>query len=286
MICTSISNTPASLARDLVLACEMAELRLDLCSWTTDEAAALCSLPLPLIATCRQAAAGKERTREMLLSAIRCGASYVDLEHDMDPELVNCITDEALVRGCRIIRSYHDFSGTPSLQTLEDTALELSTPGGYVKIVTTAACPDDASVVLALYSSRRLAGLRGRLIAFAMGACGQESRLEAIRLGSPWTYACAGEATVPGQMTAGQTADRLYGSRQPQVPHTDSIPRMRMPVSKSNIQRHIIASALAGCRYVPDSRDLCDDSRAAMKAAETIIEATRQYNEQQDTKKR
>ncbi len=67
--------------------------------------------------------------------------------------------------------------------------------GEVVKIVTTATSEADNTTVHALYKD----AAPGSLIAFCMGDAGRTSRLDALRCGAPFTYACLSEEpAVPG----------------------------------------------------------------------------------------
>ena len=142
--------------------------------------------------------------------------------------------------GTMLIRSFHDFEGTPPEATLLSLLDKGRRFGGeVVKIVTTATCKADADRVMALYRE----AVPGTLVAFCMGPEGRESRLEALKQGAPFTYACltAEEATAPGQWTAAEMDEAVYGGFR--FIGTDET--LEMPASKSFAQRAIVAAALA-----------------------------------------
>lgn len=271
MICISIQKTPfeETLALLESPAVEMAELRLDLSDYTVREVERLCSLPVPVIATCRYAVAGAEKTEEQLSAAICAGAAFTDIELEMPKALSVRLCEQARGHGCRVIRSWHDFKGTPGIETLEAKVRECLAGGAdIVKVVTTALSQEDSAKVLSLYSDEVSAGLEGRLVAFAMGEAGRQSRVASLGLGAPFTYACMdGRPTAPGQPEARDIYMQIYGRVSP-LRLIDG--KIEIPQSKSAVQRRIIAAALAGEDYEIDENDLNDDVRAAMSVSSLI----------------
>lgn len=271
MICISIQKTPfeETLALLESPAVEMAELRLDLSDYTVREVERLCSLPVPVIATCRYVVAGSEKTEEQLSAAICAGAAFTDIELEMPKALSVRLCEQARGHGCRVIRSWHDFKGTPGIETLEAKVREcLAGDADIVKVVTMALSPEDSAKVLSLYSDEVSAGLEGRLVAFAMGEAGRQSRVASLGLGAPFTYACTdGRPTAPGQPEARDIYMQIYGRVSP-LRLIDG--KIEIPQSKSAVQRRIIAAALAGEDYEIDENDLNDDVRAAMSVSSLI----------------
>ena len=249
---------------------EMAELRLDLSDYGTEEVTRLCSMPVPVIATCRCGISGEAKADRQLSAAIQAGAAFVDIELGMTARLAGKLIAEAEGAGCRIIRSYHDFDGTPELETLVSKVREcLEGHADIVKIVTTAIHDDDPAKVLSLYSAPECKGLEGRLVAFAMGEKGKNSRMDSLAAGAPFIYASTGGCpTAPGQPDVSEACHEIYGNDLPLRLMDGTI---RIPRSKSTLQREIMASALAGECYKVDSEDICDDVEAALGAASIII---------------
>ena len=286
MICTSIQGKTLEEILEILESgeVEMAEIRLDLCDLDEEEIEELFTQSdVPLIATCRIASlaqrvaaegdllddAGKvlseqglyasqprkgrnpaeELAENQLLKAIEAGAKYVDLEVEAPPMMGRKIRQACQEYGTMLIRSFHDFEGTPPEATLLSLLDKGRRFGGeVVKIVTTANCKADADRVLALYRE----AVPGTLVAFCMGPEGRESRLEALKQGAPFTYACltAEEATAPGQWTAAEMDEAVYGNFR--FIGTDET--LEMPASKSFAQRAIIAARpghLAPLRLFP-----------------------------------
>ena len=302
MICTSIQGKNLDEILEVLEsgAVEMAEIRLDLCDLDEEEIEVLFTQSdVPLVATCRIATlaqrvaaegdllddAGKvlseqglypslqrkgrnpaeELAENQLLKAIEAGAKYVDLEVEAPPMMGRKIRQACQEYGTMLIRSFHDFAGTPPEATLLSLLEKGRRFGGeVVKIVTTATCKADADRVMALYREAE----PGTLVAFCMGSEGRESRLEAIRQGAPFTYACLTpeEATAPGQWTAAEMDDAVYGDFR--FIGTDE--KLEMPASKSFAQRAIIAAALAQGTSHLSGYSPCGDNESALAAARKL----------------
>ena len=302
MICTSIQGKTLEEILEILESgeVEMAEIRLDLCDLDEEEIEELFTQSdVPLIATCRIASlaqrvaaegdllddAGKvlseqglyalqprkgrnpaeELAENQLLKAIEAGAKYVDLEVEAPPMMGRKIRQACQEYGTMLIRSFHDFEGTPPEATLLSLLEKGRRFGGeVVKIVTTATCKADADRVMALYREAE----PGTLVAFCMGPEGRESRLEALRQGAPFTYACltAEEATAPGQWTAAEMDEAVYGNFR--FIGTDET--LEMPASKSFAQRAIIAAALAQGTSHLTGYSPCGDNESALAAARKL----------------
>ena len=302
MICTSIQGK--TLEEILAILedgeVEMAEIRLDLCDLDEEEIGQLFTdSDVPLIATCRIEEAAKrvagevnrlndagkvlseqglymseprkgrnpaeEFAENQLLKAIEAGAKYVDLEMEAPPMMGRKIRQACQEYGTMLIRSFHDFAGTPPEATLLSTLDKGRRFGGeVVKIVTTATCKADVDCVMALYREAE----PGTLVAFCMGPEGRESRLEALRQGAPFTYACLTpeEATAPGQWTVEEMNEAVYGDFR-FIGVEDAL---EMPASKSFAQRAIIAAALAQGTSHLSGYAPCGDNESALAAARKL----------------
>ena len=284
MICTSLQNKSFEEIFALLEGgtLEMAEIRLDRCPLDDEEVATLFSFSdVPLIATCRisDVAAGSldglprsRRDAEALCEArlrlaIEAGAKYVDLEIEASAPVGKRLRRACQQFGTVMIRSYHDFSGTPPAETLRSTYDKCRMFGaGLVKIVTTAQNPSDAIRLLELYGYA--AG--EPLVAFAMGDEGHDSRLSCLRLGAPFTYAAlsADELTAPGQWTLQDISMALYGPDGSGKRFDGK--GLVMPSSKSFAQRAIVAAALAEGTSRLEGYSPCDDSEAAIAAVREL----------------
>ncbi len=263
MICTSIQNKELSQIQELLEHLEMAEIRLDRCPLEDDDIDVLFSdSDVPLIATCRLSE--EPQAPELLERAIIAGAKYVDLEMEAPAAVGRRIRQACREYGTVLIRSYHNFENTPPLPVLQSILERAGSFGGeVVKIVTTATSKADNKVIAALYKD----AAPGTLVAFCMGPDGRESRLNALKLGAPFTYACVSEedATAPGQWTTSEMADKLYGGFR-----FVKAGGLKMPSSKSFAQRAIIAAALAEGTSHLEGYSQCGDNESAIGAARAL----------------
>ena len=314
MICVTLQNRSAEEILDLLEnaspAIQMAEIRLDRCPLTEDEIETVfSSSDTPLIATCRVAGDGNgtwEEAEAKLQAGIEAGAAFIDLELEAPKEMGKRLRRACSEYGTRMIRSAHFFDGTPSLEDLRETADRCRKFGGeIIKIAVSAVSEADVTRVLSLYNEYE----EGRLVAFAMGEAGRSSRLECLRLGSPFTYAAltSEEAAAPGQWPYSEMTETLYagGILPSEGDHRRAFSRigreaqrdggcpsdgavLQMPSSKSFAQRAIIAAALADCHSERspepvegrseeshlDGYTPCQDSENARNVAEVIKNET------------
>ena len=263
MICTSIQNKELADIQALLQHLEMAEIRLDRCALEDEDIDTLFSeSDVPLIATCRLSE--EPQAPEILERAIQAGAKYVDLEMEAPAAIGRRIREACQEYGTVLIRSYHNFDGTPSREVLLSLMERARSFGGeVVKMVTTATSKADADIVLSLYDAAE----PGTLVAFAMGEEGRSSRLEALKRGAPFTYACVSpeEATAAGQWTTEEMAREVYGDFR--FVAAENLP---MPSSKSFAQRAIVAAALAEGTSHLDGYSPCGDNESAISAARAL----------------
>lgn len=203
MICVSIQEQDPQRCRQLLARAPMAELRADLCRFSTGQLEQLVAEHPNLLITCRVANSSPEVAEEQLCAAIRSGARYVDVEIEAPDALREAVRRTAQAHDCRFILSYHDFEGTPERESLDEIVRRCIGLGAeLVKIVTTARTADEAETVLGLYDAHWPVPL----VAFAMGEAGRFTRFECLKRGAPYTYVAAddGRATAPGQYTQSQ----------------------------------------------------------------------------------
>jgi len=263
MICTSIQNKELPDILRALEGLEMAEIRLDRCPLEDEEIETLFQgSDIPLVATCRLS---EEADAPRLLElAVISGAKYVDLEMEAPAAVGRRIREACRSYGSVLIRSYHDFEGTPSREVLQSLAERCRSFGGeVVKIVTTATSKADIDTVESLYAD----AAPGSLVAFCMGEKGRASRLDALRLGAPFTYASLADedATAPGQWTTAEMRQSVYGNWNKVVAEG-----LQMPASKSFAQRAILAAALADGTSRLSGYSPCGDNESALKVAKAL----------------
>ena len=282
-----------------------------------------------------------EEAERRLTLAIKAGARYADLEIEAEAGWSKRFRDLCHDYGVEIIRSWHDFAGTPSPDYLRQIQARCYRYGADIaKIVTTASCSADCDAVLSLYGETGLiygepcqkgpkmsdppakigggpskmaenAGEPGcstpdsgrpeprRLIAFAMGPVGRETRLECLRLGAPFSYAGVPEEarlqkTPKTSATPGFEGGSLTKSAENVgEPGTNNLGQyvfeemhrlvyggfrgfwrvggdLAVPCSKSFAQRAIVCAALAEGRSRLRAYTPCADSEAAIAVARTL----------------
>ena len=277
MICTTIQNRTLEEIIGLLEGSEpriqMAEIRLDRCPLDIEEIESLfSSSDTPLVATCRVVDDGNgtwEEAEEKLTAAVEAGAAFLDLEIEAPKEVGKRLRRACTEYGTTMIRSSHFFAGTPSDDVLRNTVEKCRKFGGeIVKIAAMAKSGEDVARVLGLYSQEQTSQRQAELIAFSMGETGRASRLECLRLGSPFTYAAlnGNEAAAPGQWTYSEMIAAVYGERRPL--HCDTA--LNMPASKSFAQRAIIAAALADGESRLEGYSPCGDNEAAIEVAKAL----------------
>ena len=264
-ICYSLKDTGADWCKFLAASRPGAavEVRLDECDFDTDEIRDIfsCQRKAELIATCHVSLPSQvAEAAEKLSAAILAGADYVDIPLDFPENSKQWLLNLALNHGTRIILSWHNYTNTEPLPRLREIAAQALREGAdIVKIVTTATRPEDAATVLALYDGFE----PGRLLAFAMGPLGRDSRFQALEKGAPFLFVAP-------------TRDGTTASGQPCV--ADLLPesafKLRgeaaLPASKSYAQRAILLAALANGTTKLYGVTLCDDIVSAIGVAQSL----------------
>ena len=285
MICTTIQNKTAEQILEALEHCEMAEIRLDRCELSARDTENVFTSDVPLVATCRIAEVAQneqalqgltDSAREIkamqiaekrLVRAIEAGARYVDVEIEAQKQMSKRVRGAAHENGTIFIRSYHDFEGTDSFESLKAMVEKCRYHGAdIVKLVTTAHTPEDVNKVMALYDWAH--GENIELVAFCMGEAGKESRLECLKHGAPYTYAALTEeeAAAPGQRPSDEMRKAVYGG----FGFINTPEELQMPVSKSFAQRAIIAAALAEGTSHLHGYTPCGDNEAALQVARNL----------------
>ena len=198
-------------AMDLPSLCDVVEYRVD--TWPLRAASAVAlagASPVPVLVTVRRPDEGGQNAldapaRVDLARPFLPSASLLDVEiaslAEMQPLL-----DEARAAGVLIVASFHDFSGTPSLDALRrlrDTAV-----AGGADIVKFAATLHSVADMATLGALPEEPG-HPPLSLMGMGALGRVSRLLLARMGSVLNYGYLDRATVPGQWPAARMRELI-----------------------------------------------------------------------------
>lgn len=272
MVCVSIQGKTRDEIYDILdrADVEMAEIRLDLCPLDDDDIEDLFgNSDTPLVATCR---AGVEYTQaeaeHRLTLAIDAGAKYVDLEIEAPAAVGKRIKKAANEAGTILIRSYHNYECTPSIEEMEDMAEKCIKFGAeVVKLAVMAQSAEDVERVESMYECLE----PGQLLAFCMGEAGRQSRVDALKLGAPFSFAAldASESVAPGQWPLEEMNKAVYGDAEsPFTGRNEDV--LRIPASKSFAQRAIVAAALAEGTSHLYGYSPCADSEAAIAVARSL----------------
>ncbi len=168
-----------------------------------------------------------EQQVKILDGAIDAGAQAVDIEIE---SAENCAESLAALRArARLVISYHNYGGTPPLDTVMRRMTRIAADG--YKIVTTAKKPSDNARVLSLAKTYS----KTPTVVLAMGEMGFATRVLSPAAGGLFTYAApnSAEGTATGQVSAHQlrhlyrvekfTRDaRIYGVVADPVRHSIS----------------------------------------------------------------
>ena len=264
-ICFSLKKTTPSYCRFLadVRPDDAIEVRLDENEFSEEEIRDIFTFERKsqLIATCHISLPSQvEEASRMLTTAILSGTDYVDIPVDFPENSRTWLMNLALNHGTRVILSWHNYSNTDSPERLLAISEQARTAGAdIIKVVTTALTPADADTVLSLYDHFP----PEKLLAFAMGEAGRESRFRAFEKGAPFLFVAPTQqsATAPGQPCwfdlLPDSAIKLRGE-------------VELPASKSFAQRAILLAALAHGTTKLYKVSLCDDVSAAIGVARSL----------------
>jgi len=266
MICVSIQNKTYQEILQILdnPQVEMAEIRLDLCHLSDNEIQELFGeADTPLIATCRGDA-------DTLAKAIQAGARFADLEIEAPVGKSRLVQKLCRECGTELIRSFHDFEGTPDDEILQKALARCFRYGAEIaKIVTKCNSKEDVKRIETLYSVilEDVDSMQGKLIAFGMGTEARNSRIDCLKRGAPFTYASLSDddSVAEGQWPVNEIYAKVYQGVKPYFRNA-----LKMPASKSFAQRAIIAAALADGTSHLSGYTSCNDSEAALKLAERL----------------
>ncbi|OGU17569.1 MAG: hypothetical protein A2X61_15380 [Ignavibacteria bacterium GWB2_35_12] len=197
-ICVSIFANDFDFCIEIVKKYEFVELRLDERKLSNTQISEIIKAGKSIITTCRRGYISDEERFDTLHAAVNLGTEYIDIEHDFEPAYKNKLVDSAKANECRIINSYHNFDVTPEYQELAQIAKSLENDCDIIKIACKVNSRDDLINLLPLYKEFEL----GKLISLGIGNLGKISRVAALILGAPFTYASSdkGIETSEGQL--------------------------------------------------------------------------------------
>lgn len=162
----------------------------------------------PLIFTCRRQEEGGhapiEETQRLAVLAAAAATGIpdlLDLELAVPRDAAEPVVRTARRVGVRIIRSWHDFSGTPSTEVMLNMLRTAQDEGADVaKVVVMAHTPEDVLRLLRASLQARRTFLEIPCIALSMGTVGSITRLAGGYFGCDMTFAVGQRASAPGQL--------------------------------------------------------------------------------------
>lgn len=130
-------------------------------------------------------------------------ADLIDVELNRGEELLQGLAAFAHQKGCLVVGSFHDFSGTPSGESLTELLCRMQSLGADVtKAAVMPRTDRDVMTLLDASLAMKEQYADRPFITMSMGARGGISRLCGTLTGSALTFATAGASSAPGQMDA------------------------------------------------------------------------------------
>jgi 3-dehydroquinate dehydratase I len=204
-ICLSIGHTGFNQVVELLKGVALAEIRMDLLELNDEQLKSVFNLHKNLIATYRANKRDFMKMVSTLNLAIENGCTYIDIDIESPESYRNKLIEKAKESGCKVILSYHNFSETPDTKQLNQIVSNLFKMGADIaKVACMANFEEDCRRVIELYSKYK------NIVAFSMGEIGKNTRIEALKMGAPFTFASVkGKETAPGQMSYEEIESQL-----------------------------------------------------------------------------
>jgi len=179
------------------------EFRFDLLDLSPFQVDEVVSSARKSIATYRPDSGDPDRQIQTMLTAIKSGANYVDIELEADSYYRNELIKEARTHGRDVIISYHNFDHTPDAGSLKKIVNSCKKAGAdVVKIACRVKEQKDVQALMSSYQEDT------RMVVIGMGKLGLITRVAAPFLGAEFTFASpdSDRKTAPGQISR----EKLY----------------------------------------------------------------------------
>ena len=179
------------------------EFRFDLLDLSPFQVDEVVSSARKSIATYRPDSGDPDRQIQTMLTAIKSGANYVDIELEADSYYRNELIKEARAHGRDVIISYHNFDHTPDAGSLKKIVNSCKKAGAdVVKIACRVKEQKDVQALMSSYQEDT------RMVVIGMGKLGLITRVAAPFLGAEFTFASpdSDRKTAPGQISR----EKLY----------------------------------------------------------------------------
>jgi len=173
------------------------EFRFDLLDLTPSQVEEVIDSARKSIATYRPDSGDPDRQVQTMLTAVKSGANYIDIELDADSSYRKELIKEARGHGRDVIISYHNFDHTPDTVNLKKIVTSCRKAGAdVVKVACQVKRKQDVRSLMGLYQEDV------RIVVVGMGRLGLITRVAAPFLGAEFTFASpvGGRETAPGQV--------------------------------------------------------------------------------------
>ena len=217
--CVGSANVLMRCARQVPPDCDMLEVRLDLVGLCGGHWLELCEAiqkqGMPVLLTIRDASeggawqGGKEERLALYVEGL-ASVSAVDVE--IGTGMLKILASAAHRRRVKVVGSFHDFEGTPTLAQFKAVEKRGRRMGAdVVKVAAMVKTPADLARLLAMP-----ANAKGPICVLGMGALGTISRVALPCAGSCLAYGSLVTSTAPGQLSCRQLAKELnrWGARK------------------------------------------------------------------------
>jgi 3-dehydroquinate dehydratase-1 len=198
MICVSLSNIGFKECLALAEDESFVEFRFDLLDFTPEQVQQVVSVSQHSIATYRPDGKDPDRRMQTMVTALKAGASYVDIELESESYYRKELIKTARTHGRDVIISYHNFDHTPDALSLKKIVAACKKSGAdVVKIACQVKGEEDVRALMGLYTES------DRMVVIGMGKQGLITRIAAQFVGAEFTFASPGQGkeTAPGQIS-------------------------------------------------------------------------------------
>jgi 3-dehydroquinate dehydratase-1 len=182
------------------------EFRFDLLDLTPVQVDEVVSMARKSIATYRPDSGDPDRQIQTMLTAIKAGADYIDIEVEADSNYRKELIKQARTHGRTVIISYHNFDHTPDAASLKKiVGLCKKSGADVIKVACQANSREDVKTLMGIYREFP------RMVVIGMGKLGLITRIAAPFLGAEFTFAAPGTGleTAPGQIEKESLSDLI-----------------------------------------------------------------------------
>lgn len=145
-----------------------------------------------------------EDYKQLIYQVLDSGlADLVDVEFARGADVMSAIVSAAHASGVNVLASSHNFSATPSKETIIDRLCRMQEAGAdMVKLAAMPQSPRDVLTLLDATLTMKENHTDTPVVTMSMGQQGAISRICGEVFGSAITFGTAGSASAPGQLSA------------------------------------------------------------------------------------